>query len=155
MDIHKSILDLEKAIPFYDQRQELVSAKNVAWHLDHSLRVINNVCESLKTSNPENYKSTISILKFYIFFRGRIPRGKAKSPKSVVSNDEIIKSSIESQLALAKINLQEIKNLPANSHFQHPYFGKLSLKKSLHFLAIHTNHHLFIVNDILVKSPMA
>jgi hypothetical protein len=153
MDIHKSILDLEKAIPFYDQRQELVSAENVAWHLDHSLKVINNVCEGLKTSNPENYKSTFSILKFYIFLRGRIPRGKAKAPKSVVSNDEIIKSSIESQLALAKINLQEIKNLPANSHFQHPYFGKLSLKKSQHFLAIHTNHHLFIVNDILIERP--
>lgn len=153
MRIDKSLLALENAIPFYDQRQELVSAKNVAWHLDHSLRVINNVCEGLKTSNPKNYKSSFSILKFYIFFRGRIPRGKAKAPKSVFSNDEILKSSIESQLALAKKNLQEIKNLPANSHFQHPYFGKLSLKKSQHFLEIHTNHHLFIVNDILIERP--
>ena len=155
MRIDKSLLALENAIPFYGQTQESISAKNVAWHLDHSLRVINNVCEGLKTSKPENYKSTFSILKFYIFFRGRIPRGKAKAPKSVVSSEEILKSSIESQLALAKINLQEIKSLPAKSNFQHPYFGKLSLIKSQHFLAIHTNHHLFIVNDILVKSPMA
>jgi len=151
MSIDKSILDLEKAIPFYDQHQELVSAKNVAWHLDHSLKVINNICEKLKTSNPENYKSTFSILKFYIFFRGRIPRGKATAPESVVSNDEILKSSLESQLAFAKINLQEIKSLPAKSNYDHHFFGKLSLKKSQHFLAIHTNHHLAIVNDILKK----
>ncbi|NEW79199.1 MAG: DinB family protein [Gelidibacter sp.] len=151
MNIHKSILDLEKAIPFYEQHQKLVSAKNVAWHLDHSLKVINSVCEELKISKPENYKSTFSMLKFYIFFRGRIPRGKAKAPKSVVSNEEILKSSIESQLALAKMNLLEIKNLPPKSNFDHPYFGKLSLKKSQHFLAIHTNHHLTIVNDILAN----
>ncbi|MHB1148253.1 MAG: DUF1569 domain-containing protein [Lutibacter sp.] len=151
MNIQKSILALEKAIPFYEQHQKLVSEKNVAWHLDHSLKVINSVCEGLKASKPENYKSTFSILKFYIFLRGRIPRGRATAPKSVVSNEEILKSSIESQLALAKTNLQEIKKLPVKSNFDHPYFGKLSLKKSQHFLAIHTNHHLGIVNDILKK----
>ncbi len=151
MNIQKSILALEKAIPFYVQHQKLVSEKNVAWHLDHSLKVINNVCEDLKASNPESYKPTFSFIKIYIFLSGSIPRGKARAPKSVVSNEEIIKSTIETQLALAKINLQEIKNLPAKSNFQHPYFGKLSLKKSQHFLAIHTNHHLAIVNDILKK----
>lgn len=151
MNIDKSLLAIENAIPFFGQHQKKVSAKNVAWHLDHSLKVINSVCDALKTSNPKDYKSTFSFIKFYIFLRGSIPRGKATAPKSVVSNDEILKSAIESQLAMAKINLQEIKNLPANSHFQHPYFGKLSLKKSHRFLAIHTNHHLAIVNDILKK----
>lgn len=151
MSIDKSMLAIENAIPFYAQHQKGVSAKNAAWHLDHSLKVINSVCEALKASDPDNYKSTFSFIKFYIFLRGSIPRGKATAPKSVVSNDEILKSAIESQLAMAKINLREIKNLPANSHFQHPYFGKLSLKKSQRFLAIHTNHHLAIVNDILKK----
>lgn len=149
MSIDKSLLAIENAIPFYGQHQKMVSAKNVAWHLDHSLKVINSVCDALKTSNPADYMSTFSFIKFYIFLRGSIPRGRATAPKSVVSNDEILKSAIESQLAMAKINLREIKNLPANSHFQHPYFGKLSLKKSQRFLAIHTNHHLAIVNDIL------
>lgn len=151
MSIGKSMLALEKAIPLYEQHQIKVSAKNVAWHLDHSLKVINSVCEALKTSNPKDYSSTFSFIKFYIFLRGSIPRGKARAPKSVVSNDEILKSDIESQLEMAKINLQEIKNLPKNSNFQHPFFGKLSLKKSQRFLAIHTNHHLAIVNDILKK----
>lgn len=101
----------------------------MAWHLDHSLKVINSVCEALKTSNPEDYSSTFSFIKFYIFLRGSIPRGKARAPKSVASNGKILKLVIESQLEMAKINLLEIKNLPENSNFQHPYFGKLSLKK--------------------------
>lgn len=151
MSIDKSIMAVENAIPFYRQHQKSVSAKNVAWHLDHSLKVINGVCDALKTSNPEDYKSTFSFIKFYIFLRGSIPKGKVTAPKSVVSNDEILKSAIESQLAEAKINLREIKNLPVKSHFQSLYFGKLSLKKSQHFLVIHTNHHLAIVNDILKK----
>lgn len=151
MSIDKNMLAIENAIPFYGQHQKSVSAKNVAWHLDHSLKVINSVCEALKTSNPENYKSTFGFIKFYIFLRGSIPRGKATAPKSVVSYNEILKSDLEMQMAAAKINLLEIKNLPANSHFQHPYFGKLSLKKSQRFLEIHTNHHLAIVNDILKK----
>lgn len=149
MSINKSMLALEKAIPFFGQHQKSVSAKNVAWHLDHSLKVINSICNDLKISKPEDYKSTFSFIKLYIFLRGSIPRGKATAPKSVVSYNEILKSDLELQFAMAKINLQEIKNLPANSHFQHPYFGKLSLKKSQRFLAIHTNHHLAIVNDIL------
>jgi hypothetical protein len=151
MSIGKSMQALEKVIPFYEQHKKIVSSKNVAWHLDHSLRVINSVCDELKTSKPENYKTTFSFIKIYIFLRGSIPRGKARAPKSVVSNEEILKSTIESQLVIAKTNLQEIKNLPINSNFQHPHFGKLSLKKSQHFLAIHTNHHLAIVNDILKK----
>ncbi|MDF1517322.1 MAG: hypothetical protein P1P79_05205 [Lutibacter sp.] len=151
MSIDKSIQAIENAIPFYGQHQKMVSAKNVGWHLDHSLKVINGVCDALKTSNPEDYKRTFSFIKFYIFLRGSIPRGKATAPKSVVSNNEILKSDIESQLAMAKINLREIKNLAAKSHFQSPYFGKLSLKKSQRFLAIHTNHHLAIVNEILKK----
>lgn len=149
MGIDKSILVIEKAIPFHEKHQKMVSVKNVAWHLDHTLKVINSVCEALKISDPEDYKSTFSFIKFYIFLRGSIPRGKAKAPKTVVSNDEILKSDIVLQLLKAKINLQEIDNLPANSHFQHPYFGKLSLKKSQRFLVIHTNHHLAIVSDIL------
>lgn len=136
---------------FTENIKKGMSAKNVAWHLDHSLKVINSVCAAIKTSNPEDYKSTFCFIKFYIFLRGSIPRGKATAPKSVVSNDEILKSVIESQLEMAKIHLQEFKNLPKNSNFQHPYFGKLSLKESHRFLAIHTNHHLAIVNDILKR----
>lgn len=151
MRIDKSILEIEKSIPFFEQKSQHISEVNVAWHLDHSLKVINSVCEALKKSNPINYKSSFSFIKAYVFFTGSIPRGKAKAPKNVVPINEISKETLEKQLILAKNNLKEIKSLNAKSYFLHPFFGMIPLKKSLYFMAIHTNHHLKIVNDIIKK----
>jgi hypothetical protein len=149
MNIDKSILAIEKSIPFFEQQNKNISKVNVAWHLDHSLKVINNVCEALKQSTPTNYKPTFSFLKAYIFLTKSIPRGKAKAPKAVVSTNKILKEVIEKQLTLAKTNLNEINKLHAKSYFPHPFFGMIPLKKSFLFMEIHTNHHLKIVNDII------
>jgi hypothetical protein len=152
MNIDNSIIAIEKLIPSFDKKKLTISTANVAWHLDHSLKVINNVCEALSKSKPENYKSTSSFIKSYVLITGSIPRGKAKAPKNVVEKGVITKESIEEQLVEAKKHLNKIKKLPAKSHFTHPYFGMLPLKTSLRFLAIHTNHHLKIVKAILKKS---
>tara|TARA_R110001583_G_scaffold130277_2_gene282029 strand:- start:501 stop:959 length:459 start_codon:yes stop_codon:yes gene_type:complete len=152
MNIDKRIAAIEKSIPFFEKKKTIISAVNVAWHLDHSLKVINSVSDALKQSTPKNYRATFSFLKSFIFLTNRIPRGKAKAPNHVVSKTVILKESLEEQLIFAKNNLIEIKKLPAKSHFTHPYFGMLPLKKSLHFLAIHTNHHLKIVEEIIKKN---
>ena len=149
MLIEESLNALEKVLPSFEQKQEGISAVNVGWHIDHSLKVINRVSNALKESNPKNYKGTLSFVKFYIFLTGNIPKGKVKAPKHVVENGFISKESIEKQLNIAKQNLQEIKNLPAKSHFSHPVFGMLPLKKGQRFMAIHTNHHLKIINQII------
>ncbi|REE80805.1 hypothetical protein BX611_2460 [Lutibacter oceani] len=149
MNIEKSLDALEQLVPHYLLRNEKVSSTTVAWHIDHSLKVINSVCEALKKSNPENYKGTSSFVKFYIFLTGNIPKGKAKAPKHVVENGEISKIALENQLEISKKHLQEIKILSAKNHFSHPYFGMLPLKKSQRFLAIHTKHHLKIINEII------
>jgi hypothetical protein len=39
--------------------------------------------------------------------------------------------------------------MSSDKYFEHPYFGKLRLNKTIKFLEIHTNHHLEIINDIL------
>lgn len=149
MSIYKSIAGIEKSILFFEKQHAATSEVNVGWHLDHSLKVINSICNSLMQSKPENYKPTYSFIKSVVFLTRKIPRGKAKAPKHVVSTTEILKESLEEQLKMAKSNLIEIKKMPAKSHFQHPYFGMLPLNKSLRFLAIHTNHHLKIVDEII------
>jgi hypothetical protein len=149
MRIDKSIIAIEKSIPFFEKKHINTSSVNVAWHLDHSLKVINSVCKALNCSKSENYKPTFSFVKSFVFLTGTIPRGKAKAPKHVVSTTDILIESLEEQLNFAKSNLIEIKKLPSKSHFLHPIFGMLPLKKSLRFLAIHTNHHLKIVEEIL------
>lgn len=149
MSIDKSILEIEKLLPFLEIGNHKVSKAGIAWHIDHSLKVINSVCDDLKKVKSTKIKPTHSFIKSYVFLTGNIPRGKAKAPKQVVSTDNIIKETVEEQLILAKNNLTDMKKLPTKNYFSHPYFGMLSLKKSLRFLEIHTNHHLKIVNDIL------
>jgi hypothetical protein len=45
--------------------------------------------------------------------------------------------------------LLELEHLDAKSNFMHPYFGQLNLKQTKKFLALHTKHHLKIIDDIL------
>ncbi|MGK7389501.1 MAG: hypothetical protein ACNS60_04095 [Candidatus Cyclobacteriaceae bacterium M2_1C_046] len=143
------IQELEDKLQYSDKLNLAVSEKPVSWHIDHSLRVINGVCHTLKNSNPQEYKGSFNLIKLYILFTGHIPRGKGRAPKSVVSPGEVLKEDLIKQVELAKNQIKEIKTLPPKSFFIHPYFGALKLDTSIKFLAIHTNHHLKIIRDIL------
>ena len=142
---------LESKIEFKDTINPSVSAANIAWHLDHTLKVINSVIATLKKSNPEEYQWKIHFKRSYLLFSGSIPRGKAKAPKSVQSFEEISLKDIQRQLETAKFLVNELKNLPNKSNLKHPFIGPLNLKQSIRFMEIHTNHHIKIMDDILNK----
>ena len=143
--------DLENKIAHQNTFNEKVSKSNVAWHIDHSLKVILAVTEALKKSNPSEYQWKFNLKRQFVYTTGYMPRGVGKAPKAVQSFDEITKESIEQQLKRVAIALEELKQLDKNSHFPHPYFGSLNLKPTLRFLALHTHHHLKIIDDILKK----
>ena len=143
--------DLEYKIAHQNAFDEKVSKSNVAWHIDHSLKVILAVTQALKKSNPSEYKWKFNLKRQLVYTLDFIPRGKGKAPKAVQSFDQITKESIEQQLKNATIAIQELQLLDKNSHFQHPYFGSLNLKPTLKFLKLHTHHHNKIMNDIIGK----
>ena len=143
--------DLENKISQLDAFDEKISKSNVAWHVDHSLKVIIAISEALKKSNPSDYQWKFNFKRQLVYTLGFIPRGKGKAPKAVQSFDEITKETLEQQLKVATIALEETQQLDRNSHFQHPYFGSLNLKPTVKFLNIHTLHHMKIIDDILKK----
>lgn len=149
MILNKEILELEDRISDADQVNLSISEKGVDWHIDHSLRVINAVCHALKKSVPEDYKWSFNYIRSYIFLIGYIPRGKGRAPKSVVAQGEIHLNDLREQMDKAKVLLKELEDLPANSHFPHPYFGLLNRNMTIKFLRIHTRHHLKIIKDII------
>ncbi|APX99146.1 DUF1569 domain-containing protein [Lacinutrix venerupis] len=128
-----------------------VSKSSIGWHIDHSLKVINNVIIALHKSNPELYKKNFSFLGKVFFMLGFFPRGKAKAPKQVKPPEIILKEDIISQMQLAKTNVETISKLHKNAFFKHPFFGDINSKRIYRFLELHTNHHLKIIDDILKK----
>ena len=139
---------LERAISNSDKIATKISASNVAWHIDHSLKVINRVCHFLIESDPKDYKWKFNKWRFIIFLKGSIPRGRAKAPKKVRPPENIRIEDLKLQLEKAEQLLKSIEKLPSKSNFDHHIFGKLHLKKTIRFLEIHTNHHIKIIKDI-------
>ncbi|MET2984420.1 DUF1569 domain-containing protein [Aureibaculum conchae] len=140
---------LERAISNSDKIATKISASNVAWHIDHSLKVIHRVCNYLITSDPNEYKWKFNKWRFIIFLKGSIPRGRAKAPKKVRPPENIRIEDLKLELEKAEQLLKSIEKLPTKSNFDHHIFGKLHLKKTIRFLEIHTNHHIKIIKDIL------
>ncbi|MDY7393715.1 DUF1569 domain-containing protein [Aureibaculum sp. 2210JD6-5] len=140
---------LEKNIKNSDGIAANVSSSNVAWHIDHSLKVINRVCNFLIASDPNDYKWRFNKLRFIIFLTGVIPRGKARAPKQVRPPEDINIEDLEVQLKEVQQLLMDIEKLHPKNNFDHHIFGKLHLKKTIRFLEIHTNHHIKIIKDIL------
>ncbi len=147
--LNSLIKDLQSKIEFKDTINLHISKSDVAWHLDHSLKVINSVITVLKKSNPEDYKWKLHFKRSYLFLVGYIPRGKATAPKSVQSLDDISVKDIHRQLETAKFLINQLDSLDKKSNVKHPFIGFLNLKQAKRFLVIHTQHHLKIIDDIL------
>jgi hypothetical protein len=142
---------IESKIVFRETSNLMVSKADVAWHLDHSLKVINSVISGLKKSNPEEYKWKLHFKRSFFLTIGSIPRGKARAPKSVQSFENSTLEDIQKQLETARFLVNELQGLPKNSNINHPYIGILNLKQATRFLEIHTHHHIKIMNDIITN----
>jgi len=145
------IQQLENQVDNYEKINSTISQSSIGWHLDHSLLVINGIINQVKNSNPNEYHWKFNWKRTYIKTINKIPRGKGKAPKIVQPTETTSIETLQTKIALAKKNIQELEHLPPNSHFVHPYFGNLNLKTTLWFLELHTKHHLKIIFDISNK----
>ncbi len=143
------IKKLERYLSVKDKRKASVTTSDVAWQIDHSLKVINLVSETLLKSNPEDYKSNFNTWRLVLFTIGYFPRGKVKAPKYVRPPEIITIEDLNEQILLAYQNIERLKLADKHAHFKHFIFGLLDKKRTVRFLQLHTNHHLKIIRDIL------
>lgn len=149
-ELHKLLNQLESDISSFDKVNLAVSSGSVGWHIEHSLNTIDQIVTACKNSNPSNYQWRFNFNRFLILILAKkIPRGKAKAPKIVRPEGEISSETLGLSLSKVKENLMDWKDLDKNTHFPHPFFGILNKKETANFLALHTKHHLMIIDDIL------
>ena len=151
MDINSKLKELEGHIQQMDRLNPKVSKSGVAWHIDHCLKVVISVCGAIRKSNPEDYQKKFNWKKWYALTFKSFPRGIAKAPKSVRPPDVIKLKDIQTQFEKARYLITTLSGLPPKANFSHPLFGDLDLNETYQFMALHTNHHLKIIRDIISK----
>ena len=140
---------LENYLGRRDASAPEVSVADVAWHLDHALKVVLKIYEALEMSDAGAYSYSINPVRAMVFATGRFPRGVAKAPKEVTPPDDIFTEDVLAQLAEARALLPMFSELDRRKFYDHFMFGKLNRRRAMKFLVIHTRHHLRIVEDIV------
>jgi hypothetical protein len=141
--------ELANYITDHNQSNQAISEASVGWHIEHSLLVIKQITATVAQSEPKLYKSKFNMSRFFVFLSNTIPRGKAKAPKVVIPADHITLDSLQESLKNTYQAIAYLKDCQEQQYFMHPFFGQLNKKQTLRFLAIHTQHHLKIIRDIL------
>jgi hypothetical protein len=147
--LQQLVRTLQNYISNGDKRTPAVSNGDVKWHIDHSLRVIINITSTLKSSSPSEYKWRFNSKRALILLVKKIPRGQGRAPLSVTPTENLSEEELNKKCEDAIRRINELETLPAKSHFAHPYFGDVSLRGAKKFLAIHTIHHIKIIEEIL------
>ena len=147
--LYNLLLQLESHIPNFDKTNSRISNSTIGWQIDHCLLVINGVIGQVEISNPTEFKSKFNFNRLIVFTTGKIPRGKIRAPKMVTPISIATAEELNSNIEIAKNKVSKLNNLPKNSFFKHPFLSDLNVKQTEKFLAIHTKHHLKIIEDIL------
>jgi hypothetical protein len=148
-ELHKLLNQLESDISLFDKVNLAVSSVSVGWHIEHSLKTIDQIVTACKKSNPVNYKWRFNFKRILIMgIIKKIPRGKAKAPKIVRPDGTISSDSLQLSLQKVKENIIDWNQLEKNAHFSHPFFGDLNKKETADFLVLHTKHHYKIIKEI-------
>jgi len=143
------IAEVELNIKNRDHKNTAISQVDVAWQLDHILKVINRVSDTLLQSKPADYKTNINAGRVFTLTGGYIPRGFAQSPDVVRPPDEILTEDLHNQIKEARAYVRQLILLPKKANFKHFAFGQMDKGQTIRFLEVHTKHHLKIVKDIL------
>ncbi len=150
--MHKinNLLDnLEAQIANYSKLNQAISEGNVGWHLVHSCLVIDSVCGAVCKSDPSKFIKKFSFKAFLVLLVNSFPRGKAKAPSFTLPSEELSPASILKSIQASRASIEALAKADKNQYFTHPIFGDLNAADTFKFLAVHTNHHLKIIKDIL------
>ncbi|MTI20229.1 hypothetical protein E1176_04280 [Fulvivirga sp. RKSG066] len=145
----RKLARLSVAMRFKDACNPEVSSASVAWHIDHSLRVINKICNDLQTSDPQSYKFEENPARQWVLKNKIIKRGIAQAPEAVTFDGKVTSKILLEQLEEAKKNLILFETLPTHAFFSHHAMGMFTRDEAKKFLKIHTQHHLSIIEDII------
>lgn len=132
-----------------------ISAWTPAEHLDHLVKVGTAMVDRLLQPDVKSLTRGISPLGRLILVLGRIPRGAGKAPERLrgarVTPDELRASLDQLERLLTTLDGTHLDG-KRGAIVPHPRFGGLTPAQTLRFAAIHNDHHLRIIEDVLRRA---
>jgi len=147
--INNLLNNLEAQVDNYSKLNQNISEGNVGWHIVHSCLVVNSVCAAVVKSNASKFIKKFSFKAFLVLLLNSFPRGKAKAPSFTMPSEELSPTYILKSIQASRASIETLSKAGKNQYFTHPIFGELNKADTFKFLAMHTNHHLKIIKDIL------
>lgn len=145
------VAELETKLTFIEKKNKAVSQASVGWHLEHTLLALIKMITAVEHSTPADYKAKFNLKRFIVLLLGKIPRGKAKVPDAVNPPSETDIENVKGLIEKAKQKAIQFEQLNSGKFFTHPVFGDLRVKQARKVIAIHTQHHINIVDDIIKR----
>lgn len=123
-------------------------------HIDHITRVSQAMLEIALQPDAAPLPQAMNLLGRLILTIGWIPRGKGKAPKRFhgvrIPTATLHAQLAELETAAGRVDLQELTGRRTPT-IPHPRFGGLTPAQALRFIAVHNEHHLRIIRDILER----
>lgn len=104
---------------------------------------------AVEHSNPSDYKWKFNVKRTAVLLLNKFPRGRAQAPAHVRPGEEINMATITPLLVKAKQKAELFETFSKDRFFHHFVFGDLKLKQAHRIIAIHTYHHIKIINEII------
>jgi len=147
------INELDNKTPFIAQKNTAVSQASIGWHLEHSLLALIKMISAVENSTPADYKKEFNLKRFIVLMLGKIPRGKAKAPESVIPAEEITTASLLPLIEKAKQKVEAFEKLSEDKFFTHPVFGDVQVKQSLSIPVIISKSSTTLLANSLGQAP--
>lgn len=132
------------------------TSRHSAWtpseHVDHLTKVSASIVNRILQLDAPRVDIRLSPLGRIILAVGRIPRGRGKAPERL-RGARVTPAELHAGLTKLEGKLDELTDPhladARGAIVPHPRFGGLRPSQALRFAAVHNDHHLRIIADIL------
>ena len=150
--IQCALEDLEAHLGSWDLNSSRISDWSVGQQIEHVLKATSTFTVlTLRNRQPDG-TGFQKQLKGLVLKRDSFPRGVAKAPDISLPGEDTPKAALPSLLLETRNRLERLDTVSSSAVVHHPHLGEMKRDEAVHFMAIHLEHHLSIIKDIVKDS---
>lgn len=147
--IQRALDLLESHLGSRNLRRSDVSDWSVGQQIEHVLKATSAfTVMALRNRQPDG-TGIQKQLKGLLLKRDSFPRGVANAPDVSIPGDSTPEAVLNTLLLNTRNRITRLEEVSATAVAHHPYLGEMDRDEAIHFMAIHLEHHLSIIEDIV------